>query len=438
VFYLRNLRPGVYTGPPLSHPRPRAVASRILYLSVGGPWWPHVLKPVPIQGTGRAIVAKVLLPKAFSGEDAGSRTERERETVTKFRLPRGSRGTRAKDRPPLTAALRAPGRDGGWGANPASEAIPRRYGARGPGPGASPGPVPPRRYAGGRLVGRSSTGGRRLALGVGQDRSTWRLLLAVSPCWAGRAPRAGAKGPPLVVGHAGSIPAGSSGCCYRVWPGALPVRMNLPSRVSWTPTPSAGWNPRLRPACAQEGPPLLSGPDVDARIREGESMLYDRVCEGVLELREHECPRRQRSPYPEVTRSPCSPPGPARDAGHRSSVEAMRRMLARWIAVFRAELAIACLPFTSDTTAERRRLRRGYIRTGFSPLHPNPRAGADRVGSPKACWAMSGDDAPSLSRRDRRGVRRGGCGRTPGWDRAVYRKADAAGRHPSRPGLRVR
>ena len=99
VFYLRNLRPGVYTFV-LRYRTPQAagVAQPVLYLSVGGTLVPHVLKPVPIQGTGRAIVAKVLLPQGILWEqdDWFSGRSESAETVTKFRVPEGITWTERK------------------------------------------------------------------------------------------------------------------------------------------------------------------------------------------------------------------------------------------------------------------------------------------------------------------------------------------------------
>jgi hypothetical protein len=99
VFYLRNLRPGVYTFV-LRYRTPQAagVAQPILYLSVGGTLVPHMLKPVPIQGTGRAIVAKVLLPQGILWEqdDWFSGRSESGETVTKFRIPEGITWTERK------------------------------------------------------------------------------------------------------------------------------------------------------------------------------------------------------------------------------------------------------------------------------------------------------------------------------------------------------
>jgi hypothetical protein len=100
VFYLRNLRPGVYTFVlRYRTPQTAGVAQPILYLSVGGTLVPHVLKPVPIQGTGRAIVAKVLLPQGILWEqdDWFSGRSESAETVTKFRVPEGITWTERKN-----------------------------------------------------------------------------------------------------------------------------------------------------------------------------------------------------------------------------------------------------------------------------------------------------------------------------------------------------
>jgi hypothetical protein len=99
VFYLRNLRPGVYTFV-LRYRTPQAagVAQPVLYLSIDGALVPHVLKPVPIQGTGRAIMTKVLLPQGILWEQDDWFTGRSEstDTVTKFRLPEGITWTERK------------------------------------------------------------------------------------------------------------------------------------------------------------------------------------------------------------------------------------------------------------------------------------------------------------------------------------------------------
>jgi hypothetical protein len=99
VYYLRNLRPGVYTFV-LRYRTPQAagVAQPILYLNIGGNLVPHVLKPVSLQGTGRAIMAKVLLPQGILWEqdDWFSGRSESAETVTKFRLPEGITWTERK------------------------------------------------------------------------------------------------------------------------------------------------------------------------------------------------------------------------------------------------------------------------------------------------------------------------------------------------------
>lgn len=99
VYYLRNLRPGVYTFVlRYRTPQPAGVAQPILYLNIGGNLVPHMLKPVPLQGAGRAIMAKVLLPQGILWEqdDWFSGRSESAETVTKFRLPEGITWTERK------------------------------------------------------------------------------------------------------------------------------------------------------------------------------------------------------------------------------------------------------------------------------------------------------------------------------------------------------
>ena len=86
-FYLRNARPGVYTfwmtyragAPPVVHP----------VLSVAGA--PRSLRPVTLNGSGRAVVARLLLPQGVLWEQDDWFTGRSAsgDTVTKFRFPEG-------------------------------------------------------------------------------------------------------------------------------------------------------------------------------------------------------------------------------------------------------------------------------------------------------------------------------------------------------------
>ena len=86
-FYLRNVRPGVYTfvmtyragAPPAVRP----------VVSVAGV--SHSLQPVTLDGSGRAVVARVLLPQGVLWEQDDWFTGRSAsgDTVTKFRFPEG-------------------------------------------------------------------------------------------------------------------------------------------------------------------------------------------------------------------------------------------------------------------------------------------------------------------------------------------------------------
>ncbi|MFQ5520229.1 MAG: hypothetical protein ACE5FK_02425 [Candidatus Methylomirabilia bacterium] len=95
VFYIRNLKPGVYT----FLLRTRGVwAGRVrptLYLPEAGHLRARNLRPVSLMGTGRVILARVLLPQGVLWEQDGWFTGQSRSTdaVTKFRLPEGIRWT---------------------------------------------------------------------------------------------------------------------------------------------------------------------------------------------------------------------------------------------------------------------------------------------------------------------------------------------------------
>ena len=99
VYYLRNLKPGVYTFVlRYRTPQPAGAAQPVLYLNIGGILIPHMLKPVPLQGSGRAVMAKVLLPHGILWEqdDWFSGRSESAETVTKFRVPEGITWTERK------------------------------------------------------------------------------------------------------------------------------------------------------------------------------------------------------------------------------------------------------------------------------------------------------------------------------------------------------
>jgi hypothetical protein len=86
-FYLRDARPGVYTFS-LSYRAGAATAVRpILYL--GGAQ--RSLQPIALDGTGRVVIARLLLPQGVLWEQEDWFTGRSAsgDTVTKFRFPEG-------------------------------------------------------------------------------------------------------------------------------------------------------------------------------------------------------------------------------------------------------------------------------------------------------------------------------------------------------------
>jgi len=86
-FYLRNARPGVYT----FWMTYRAGATPVVrpVLSVAGA--PRSLRPLSLDGSGRAVVARLLLPQGVLWEEDDWFTGRSAsgDTVTKFRFPEG-------------------------------------------------------------------------------------------------------------------------------------------------------------------------------------------------------------------------------------------------------------------------------------------------------------------------------------------------------------
>jgi hypothetical protein len=208
-------------------------------------------------------------------------------------------------------------------------------------------------------------------LGAGQEQSTWPTSLAILAVLGRPELRErSTRGLRWLVGNAGRDPGWLIRALYQLSPSVLPVRMN-PTLKGWSWNPEAfSWvEPTAYALLAlKKGRSVLSGSDVDGRIQEGESLLYDRVCEGGgWNYGNTSVYGVNVPPYPEVTAVALLGLQDRREtSGHRSSVEAMRRMLPEVDSGFALSWVIACLAVHGqDTAAARRRLAESYVRTGF-------------------------------------------------------------------------
>jgi hypothetical protein len=87
VFYLRNARPGVYTFSMTYRAGATSAVRPVLYVAGA----PRSLPPMTVDGSGRAVVARLLLPQGILWEQEDWFTGRSAsgDTVTKFRFPEG-------------------------------------------------------------------------------------------------------------------------------------------------------------------------------------------------------------------------------------------------------------------------------------------------------------------------------------------------------------
>jgi hypothetical protein len=87
VFYLRNARPGVYTFSMTYRAGATPAVRPVLYVAGA----PRSLPPMTVDGSGRAVVARLLLPQGILWEQEDWFTGRSAsgDTVTKFRFPEG-------------------------------------------------------------------------------------------------------------------------------------------------------------------------------------------------------------------------------------------------------------------------------------------------------------------------------------------------------------
>jgi hypothetical protein len=103
MFFLRSLKPGVYTLivryrglTPMGDVRPT------LYLPDKDHLAPRALRPLSLDAGGRRVMAKVLMPQAvlWSQDDWFSGMSESVDTVTKFRIPEGITWVERKDELP--------------------------------------------------------------------------------------------------------------------------------------------------------------------------------------------------------------------------------------------------------------------------------------------------------------------------------------------------
>lgn len=99
VYYVRNLRPGVYTFTLRQRsPGAATVVSPTLYLPSAGRLVPRPLGTVTLDANGPAYLARVLLPHGvfWEQDDWFTGQTQSVDAITKFRLPEGISWTERK------------------------------------------------------------------------------------------------------------------------------------------------------------------------------------------------------------------------------------------------------------------------------------------------------------------------------------------------------
>lgn len=287
----------------------------------------------------------------------------------------------AKGRPALTGAPAAralaaslfegQNTDGGWGAQPG---LPSDVEASALGLLALAGLGAEARVAAGRAVawlGATQRPDGSWPFRAGHGEPSWATGLAVLALWAtGLSRERAGQGARWLLGQFGRRPGWIALLLYRLWPSAMPVRMNPELRGwPWARDTFSWVEPTAYSLLALKHTlPVLDRRAAEARISEAELMLYDRMCDGGgWNYGNSNVFGTSVPPYPETTAlTLVALQDHARVEPNRRSLEALHRMLETARSGLILAWAAICLAlYGEEPAALRQALAETWERTRF-------------------------------------------------------------------------
>jgi len=156
---------------------------------------------------------------------------------------------------------------------------------------------------------------------------------------------------------------------YRIAPHKLPVQQNPDLKGwSWAPNTASWVEPTAYALMAlKKLRPHLQSSRIEARIHEGELLIYDRMCKGGgWNYGNSTVLGEDLLPYPDITALTLIALQDHKAEANRVSLDALQKMLVQVQSGLALSWSILCFALYSQETAEwKALLAKGYERTGF-------------------------------------------------------------------------